>query len=136
MAQRGRKSQLSLLEAAVTDVVPRPQPPAELTAEQSAEWIVICNSVPADYFSQPTHATLVQYCRHVVVARHLAELIQRCGKSKKIDTRQYRFLIREQRAETQAIYACLRSMRLTHLAIKPSSRSAIPSNPMPRPWET
>ena len=58
MVQRGRKSQLSLLDAAVTDVVPRPHPPAELTAEESAEWIAICNSVPADYFSQPTHATL------------------------------------------------------------------------------
>ena len=133
--QRGRKSRLSLLDVALTDVVPWPEPPAELTADEAAEWIAICNSVPADYFAQPTYSTLMQYCRHVVVAQHLAELIQRCRKSKKFDA-QFRSLLREQRAETLAIYGCLRSMRLTHLAVKPSSRAAIPSNPMPKPWES
>ena len=136
MMQRGRKSALSLLETAMTDICPRPEPPAELSEEEGAEWIEMCNAVPADYFDKPAQVVLAQYCRHVVVARHLSELIRRCEKSKKFDAKQFRFLIREQRAETLAIYGCLRSMRLTHLAIKPSSRTPIPSNPMPRPWET
>jgi hypothetical protein len=134
--QRGRKGPLKLLDVAVTDVCPRPVPPAELTDEERDAWIVLCNALPGGYFNEPTFATLTQYCRHVVIARHLAELIHRLSAKKKLDVRQYRSLIREHRAVTLAIYNCLRAMRLTHLSVKPSSRSPIPANAMPRPWET
>ena len=134
MVQRGRKSPLTLLETAVTDDCPRPEPPAELTAEEASEWVALCNVVPANYFNRAAQTTLTQYCRHVAVARHLAQLIHRCRQSKKFDV-QYRQLIREQRGETQAIYACLRSMRLTHLSIR-SGRPAVAASPVPRPWET
>jgi hypothetical protein len=133
MVQRGRKSALSLLETAMTDVVvPRPQPLAELSDEEALEWIEMVNVVPADYFNRPAQTVLGQYCRHVVAARHLAQLIR---QSKKFDA-QYRQLLREQRAETQAIYGCLRSLRLTHLSVKPSSRTMVAASPMVRPWET
>jgi hypothetical protein len=115
------------------DIVERPQPPAELGPEERDEWIALCNAVPATYFPRATHMVLVQYCRHVVIARHLAELIQRMSAKKKFDLRQYRQLIREHRAETQAIYGCLRSMRLTHLATYQRDRTPIPEA-TPKPW--
>jgi hypothetical protein len=134
MTQRGRKSPLKLVEMAVGDICPRPVPPAELSDEEAAEWVALCNSLSPDYFTRPTHATLAQCCRHVVIARRLAELIHRLEKRKKFDERRYARLIKEHRAETLAITNCLRALRLTHLSIKPSSRSPIPASPLPRPW--
>jgi hypothetical protein len=115
------------------DVVERPKPPAELSAEEADEWIALCNAVPATYFPASTHMVLVQYCRHVVIARHLSELIRRTSAKKKFDLRQYRQLIREHRAESVAIQSCLRQMRLTHMATYQRDRSPIPE-PAPRPW--
>ena len=135
MAQRGRKSELKLIVAAVGDICARPSPPGELSDEEAAEWVAICNSLSPDYFTRPTYATLTQCVRHVCIARHLAELIHRLSAKKKFDLRQYRSLIREHRSETSAITNCLRALRLTHLAIKPSSRTPIPASSVPRPWE-
>ena len=134
MAQRGRKSALSLLEVAVTDICPRPQPPAELTDEEATEWAAIVNSTPPDYFNQPNQVILKQFCKHVVTARRLAEMIRACG-TEKFDAK-FRFLLREARGESQAICSCLRALRLTHLSVKPSSRTAFASSPVPKPWET
>lgn len=118
-----------------TDLVPRPQPLAELSDEEAAEWVALCNVVPADYFPGATHMIVASYCRHVVIARHLAELIERCAKRRPFPTREYLGLIREQRGQTQAIYACLRSMRLTHLATYNKDRAPIAAD-VPKPWET
>jgi hypothetical protein len=131
---RGRKSAASqTLIAASTDVDPRPTPPETLTDEEACEWIAIVNSLPADYFAKPAQATLAQFCRHVIIARRLAELIRACGK--KFDAR-YRTLLREHRAETATVMALLRSMRLTILSIKGPSRAPIPASSFPKPWES
>ena len=135
---RGRKPSTGdvVLVQSDTDLVPRPEPPVELGAEEADEWRAICNVVPADYFPAATHKIVVQYCRHVVVARHLAELIAKCGRAKRaFPLAQYLQLIREQRRETAAIYVCLRSMRLTHLATYSKDRAPIAAD-TPKPWET
>ena len=118
-----------------TDLVPRPQPPPELSDEEAAEWVALCNVVPADYFPGASHAIVVQYCRHRVVARHLAELVRKCGSGRKLDEGRYLRLCAAQQRETAAIYACLRSMRLTHLATYTRDRAPIAAD-MPKPWET
>lgn len=136
--QRGRKSaaatEIAMVEG-LTDIVPRPHPPAELSDEEAVEWVVICNAVPAGYFPSATHMVVVQYCRHVVVARHLSELIHKCERGRRFDLGQYRRLCSLQQRETLAIYGCLRSMRLTHLATYSRDRSPIPTE-MPKPWES
>lgn len=116
------------------DVVERPRPLPELGIEEAEEWVRICNAVPADYFPPATWVTLAQYCRHVVIARHLWQLIVRAGKSKRrLDAANYRSLIREHRAEGVAINACLRSMRLTHLSTYNHDRKPLPEA-TPKPW--
>lgn len=74
MATRGRKSAAAL---AVVTALPgqRPEPPAELTDEQAAEWRAIVGRMPADWFTRETQPLLVQYCRHVVKARLVAQAI-------------------------------------------------------------
>lgn len=74
MAQRGRKSAESL--SAVASIPgQRPPPPAELTKEQAAEWRAIVATKPAEWFSRDTHALLVDLCRHIIMARRVAEQI-------------------------------------------------------------
>ena len=77
---RGRKSAGALTLTVVTgdvEVVRRPEPPTELTREQAAEWRAVVDRLPADWFARETHGLLVQYCRHVVAARRVAELVAR-----------------------------------------------------------
>ena len=47
----------------------------ELSDEEGEEWCEIVDRLPADWFARETHALLVQYCRHVVAARRVSQLI-------------------------------------------------------------
>lgn len=139
--QRGKKSaaarEIALLSSP-TDIIPRPQPPEELAAEERAEWIAICNAVPADYFPPAMHMLLCSYCRHVVIARYLAGEIERCRRGRgdrKERLAELRGLAREHRAETMAIQVCLRSMRLTHQSVHAGDKAPVVISAMPKPWE-
>jgi len=135
--QRGRKSAAAreiVLLAGPGDAIPRPEPPAELSAEERYEWIDLCNALPATYFPPATRMMLVSYCRHVAVGRHWSELIHKCERTRPFDEKRYGWLCNQQRAETQAIYGCLRAMRLTHLASYAKERAAVPTE-MAKPWE-
>lgn len=70
----GRKSAAAL---AVVTQLPgqRPEPPADLTSEQAEEWRAVVGSEPADWFPRATHGMLADYCRSVVLARHVAAQI-------------------------------------------------------------
>jgi hypothetical protein len=46
-----------------------------LSHEQRREWLVVVNRLPAEWFQPETFPLLAQYCRHVVAARRVAELI-------------------------------------------------------------
>jgi hypothetical protein len=74
--QRGRKSQASLVPSLA--IVPgspglRPDPPAELTAEEQAEWIVVVERMPAAHFPRETWGLLADYCRFSVNARWVGQ---------------------------------------------------------------
>jgi hypothetical protein len=77
MGTRGRKSaaSLSVSLASPVETIARPDAPYDLTDEQIAEWWAVVNRMPADWFPRETHAMLAQYCRHVVNARRVAQLI-------------------------------------------------------------
>ena len=77
MRQRGRKSVAAMSVQAVPlpEAVPRPASPRDLTHEQAVEWRAIVNGMPADWFQRETHGLLSQYCRHVVAARRISEMI-------------------------------------------------------------
>jgi hypothetical protein len=70
--QRGRKSTASLA------IVPgrpglRPDPPTELTAEESAEWYHVVERMPAGHFTRETWPLLADYCRFAVNARWVGQ---------------------------------------------------------------
>lgn len=78
MGNRGRTSAaaLAVIGPGGVETVRRPDVPEELTPEQAAEWKAIVNRMPADWFPRETHGMLAQYCRHVIAARRVAEMIQ------------------------------------------------------------
>ena len=136
---RGRKSEASTSVVPVSisddgDVIQRPEPPGELTEQEADEWRTICNAVPADYFPPATWHIVASLCRHRVIERRLHELIEReASKRKGFDSREFRALCREHRAETSAVLSCLRSLRLTHLSTYEHDRRPLPEA-TPKPW--
>lgn len=77
MGTRGRISgaALSVIGPSGIETVRRPDVPGDLTAEQGAEWRAVVSRLPADWFPRETHPMLSAYCRHVVSARRVAEMI-------------------------------------------------------------
>lgn len=78
MGTRGRKSaaSLSVISGNGVETVRRPDPPSDLSDEQADEWRAVVNRLPADWFPRETWGMLAQYCRHVVAARRVSEMIE------------------------------------------------------------
>jgi hypothetical protein len=91
MRQQGRKSSaaLQLIESGQVQSVRRPAPPEELNSEAAAVWRGIVEDMPADWFSEGSRPLLVQYCRHVVASRRIAELIATIEIDPEFDVREY-----------------------------------------------
>src|SRR5512146_3041235 len=77
MGSRGRTSAaaLSVISSDGIVTIQRPSPPDDLTEEQGEEWRAVVNRLPAEWFPRETHGMLAQYCRHVVAARRVAQMI-------------------------------------------------------------
>src|SRR5690606_37371387 len=103
MRQGGRKS-ASSLEVVSSNVAPidRPPVPDDLTDEQAEVWQKITNRMPADRFPAETWPLLPMYCRHVVAARRVAQLIEQAEESPDLEVetldRLYKLQARESRA--------------------------------------
>jgi hypothetical protein len=69
--QRGRRSAASF-EIQPTLPGQRPEPPAELTAEEAKEWVAITNKMPVDWFPREQHPLLVELVQAIVMSRRLA----------------------------------------------------------------
>lgn len=79
MGARGRNSgaDLAVVQSGeLSALVGRPEPLPELTPEQAEEWRSVVNRLPADWFPRETWAMLAQYCRHVVSANRIAQMIR------------------------------------------------------------
>jgi hypothetical protein len=120
MAQRGRKSAASLAIASVTPVtaiIPRPDAPSELDDEEAEEWRAVVDRLPAHWFPRETHGLLTQYCRHVVRARRIAQLIHDAESIEEETDRfpldDYAKLLRMQQAESRAMAILSTKMRLS-----------------------
>lgn len=115
MNQRGRKSAASLevVEQSNVTELPRPSPPPELSAEQAAEWNSVVARLPADWFPRETHGLLAQYCRHVVAARHVAQLISEMEQMDEIAIEDYDRLLKMQEREGRALSSLATRMRIS-----------------------
>lgn len=139
MGSRGR---ISAAEAAVVigpngvETLRRPDPPAELTAEEAHEWRAVVDRLRADWFPRETHALLVQYCRLICRARFLAKWIEAIQSRERLDGKMYRDLLRSEQAITQSIASLSTKMRLNQTSTLRQDRleSRRPSM-LPLPWE-
>ncbi|SRR6266550_249896 len=117
----GRRGPKSIADMMVVDspagILSRPDAPYDLTDEEADEWRAITASMPGDYFARTHYAPLTQLCRHIVVARRIAQLVDRCVKNKKFDRFEFKDLLKMQAIESAAIMRLCRTMRLTHQTI-------------------
>lgn len=121
MGARGKKPQaaLSVVKPGAVTAVERPEAPGELTDEQAAEWRAIVDRMPADWFPRETHGLLAQYCRHVVAARRVAQLLEQHEKGE-METEDwlsdYDKLLKFQEREGRAMSSLATRMRISQQA--------------------
>jgi len=137
LAQRGRKSADSLQVVTPGNVtsLARPEPPADLTPEQADEWWAVVERMPADWFPRETHGLLSQYCRHVVTARRVAQLIQSAEGADDLDIQQLDQLYKMQEREGRALSSLATRMRISQQALI-DKRTDKPGKTAKKPWES
>jgi hypothetical protein len=131
---RGRPSSAGLAVVGLAHSVPRPDVPLELTEEQAEEWRTVVNRLPADWFPPETHPLLVQYCREVVAARKVAQLIAAHEKKRGINVDYYDQLLKMQDRCSRAIMTLATKMRLSQQATIGKKVARKPELAQ-RPWE-
>jgi hypothetical protein len=136
MGTRGRTSAaaLSVISGGGIETIRRPEPPSDLTDEQSEEWRAVVNRLPADWFPRETHGMLAQYCRHVVAARRCAQLVGKIEAAKELDLDSYDKALKMQEREGRAISSLATRMRISQQATVSAKTARKP--PMVRkPWQ-
>lgn len=135
MGDRGRKSIAALsVTSSPLESVQRPDAPYDLTDVEADEWRAIVSSLPADWFDRGNFPLLTQLCRHVSAARRVAQLIEQAAASKDFDRKEFIELLARQEAESRAISALLRSMRLTQQSIMRAETAKRPKASR-KPWD-
>ena len=137
MKQRGRTSAAALEVAAPVTREDRPDAPYDLTDEQAEEWWAIVNRMPADWFSRETHGMLAQYCRHVMAARRVAQLVadhESGSGDGEFDVETYDRLLKMQEREGRAISSLATRMRISQQATYDKSKAK--PKQVKRPWQS
>lgn len=113
MGSRGRKSaaELSVIGAAGVAITRRPEPPAELGDEMAEVWRAQVNSRPAAYFDAAAQRLLVQFCRHTVAARRVAQLIRQAEMEDEFFPDDWMKLLRAQQRESAMIATLATKLR-------------------------
>lgn len=138
MKQRGRQSAAASALAVITgpvETIARPDAPYDLTDEEADEWRKVVNRLPADWFPAETHALLGQYCRHVIAARRIAQLIAAELQSEKLDLGAYDSLLKMQERESKIIGTLATRMRITQQSTMRVETIKKPKQ-VAKPWET
>jgi hypothetical protein len=130
-----KPTSFAALRPKIAAAIPRADAPYDLTDEQADEWRAIVNVMPADHFMRGNYPLLAQFCRHVVAARQIAQLIAKEAKSKKLDAGLFLELLRAQQAETKAINFLSRAMRLSQQTTREWWRKQPKDRTVDNPWE-
>lgn len=135
MGERGRTSvaELSVIGSSGLETIRRPDPPVELTDEQAIEWRALVNRLPADWFPRETHGMLAAYCRHVISARRVAQLIHAHESNDEFDVADYDRLLKMQEREGRALSSLATRMRISQQTTYDKSKK----KPVlgKKPWE-
>ena len=131
MKQRGRKVALAVAQDTEITSQERPEPPAELTPAQRIEWILVVNSVSAEWFPPETHGLLTQYA-----SKHIAELIQDVEKGDELNIMEYDKLLKMQERESRVIMSLATKMRLSQQSTyHPEKTKGKAKGGRKTPWE-
>lgn len=139
VAKRGRpsaadKQALAVVEA--VQVLQRPEPPAELSDEMADEWRAIVDRLPGGWFPKETHGVLAQYCRHLVAARRVAQLITALEAGPNLDIEAYDSALRMQERQSGMIASLATKMRLTQQAtVNAKTQKPADIGATKKPWE-
>lgn len=130
MGVRGRQgsAEIAVIGPNGIETVSRPHAPNDLTEEQAEEWREIVNRMPADWFPRETHPMLAQYCRHVVRARRLAQLLDKVESSEEFDVKEYRDLLRSEEEQSRALASLATKMRISQQTTYDKSKKKPSSN--------
>ena len=111
-----RKSAANLSVVRPAAIDQRPSAPDGLTDEQVEVWDSVVDRMPYNWFPAESHMILVQYCRHIVAASHIARLIDQCLATADFDVAVYDNLLKMQDRESRVIMSLATKMRLTQQA--------------------
>jgi len=137
MGTRGRTSsaELSVISGNGVETVRRPSPPSDLTDEQADEWRAVVNRMSADWFPRETHGMLAQYCRHVVAARRVAQLVEQIERAEEFEIDAYDKALKMQEREGRAISSLATRMRISQQSTVRAEQARKPSQ-VKKPWES
>jgi len=140
MKKRGRKSAAELdvigLKPVVT--VARLEPPYDLTDECVDVWRSVVESLPAEWFTPASAPLLSQYCRTVIAARRVAQLIHQAERGEgEYDLALHLDLLRAQDRISATIKALATALRVTNQARYTPQRAATQAAAETgrKPWE-
>jgi hypothetical protein len=114
-------------------VCPRLPLPPELSGDEAEVFLDVVNAEEGGWFTRSNLPLLVQYCRHVVQARRVAELIESCVGRRETELPYYLNLLAAQRAETAAIATLSVKMRVAQQSTR-NNRGNPPRTESP-PWD-
>ena len=137
MGTRGKVSSAQLEVQGTVALIRRPDAPLDLTPEETSEWIEVANAMPADWFTRETHGLLKQYCRHIIAARRVSQLIDQEMARDDMEVSALDKLLTMQARETSAIKAMAASMRVSQQASYTTKAAGTSkgSRVVKRPWE-
>lgn len=144
MATRGRKSaassQISASLIAPVGVSKRLAAPAHMSDAEMSVWAQVVNDQPAASFTATHSPMLEQYCRHVVQARVIADMIFNFDSAWANDDeglKRYDKLLAMQEREGRAASSLATRLRITRQAIDQQTvaRSQINAPKGRKPWE-
>jgi hypothetical protein len=118
--QPGRKSSMSLMTPRALNEVARPLPPRDLIDEELEVWHSIVEQESPDWFTNANLPLLAQYCRHVIHAKRIAELIAHTIHDAEVMpwVEEYEKLLKLQSHESRMMVILATSMRLTQQSSK------------------
>lgn len=136
MATRGRTSaaELSVISSNGVETIRRPDPPSDLSDEQADEWRAVVTRMAADWFPRETHGMLAQYCRHVVAARRVSQIVAQLEAAEEFDIDGYDKALKMQEREGRAISSLATRMRISQQATVRAEKARKPSQ-VRKPWE-
>jgi hypothetical protein len=108
--------------------------PEELTEEQRGEWTKLVGRMPADWFSPANTALIVQLCRHIVLARKVARILESMVSVNGVDMVGLASIMKLQQRESGIIKVLMTALRLTPRAIQPSRTSIKRLHAVAAPW--